>query len=457
MLRNFQPQKTTENSLMIGKAAPKGHWLFGHLQFAQDPLGFFNYCAREYGDIIPLRLGLTPVLLLNHPNCIEEALSPQNNMFMRKGPFFPKSSRVLLGNGLLVSDGKFHQQQRKLAQPAFHKQMIASYGEVMVAQTKHVIAAWQDGQKRDIHQEFVGITMSIIARTMLGTELDAAVANNVNAVLDTAMNCFRDIINALFLVPIWLPTPSNLRFHRGLKQLDQIAYDIINQRCTSEENYGTFLDLLLYAHKEGSQITLQQLRDEVLNIFVSGYETTANALTWTSFLLSQNPLVEAKLIEELQTVLRGRTPTVADLPQLHYTEAIVLEALRLYPPIWLVEREALEDMEIAGYPVPKGTAIFSSPWSIHRNPDFFPEPEKFNPSRWENGLAKRLPLGAYFPFGLGTRSCIGKDFAMMELVLLIATIFQNFQLKLVPGHPVEIVPSVTLRPKHGMKMLLTRR
>lgn len=455
MFRNFQ--STTENSLITDKSPPRERWFFGHLlQAVRDPLGFFNY-AREYGDIVPSRVGWTRVLLLNHPNYIEEVFSQQNRVFMRKGHFLCNNSKLLLGNGLFLSEGKFYHHQRKLAQPAFHKQMIASYGEVMVEETNHVIATWLDGQERDVYKEFISITMSIIGKTMLDNELDAVAANNVTAALDATMNRFVNRMNALFLVPNWLLTPSHLRFRKAVKQLDQIVYDIINQHSTSEENQGTFLDLLLYAQKEGSQITLQQLRDEVINIFLAGHETTAIALTWISFLLSQHPLVEAKLIEELQTVLSGRTPTVADLPQLRYTETIALEALRLYPPVWLLERVALEDTEIAGYPVPKGTWVFASQWSAHRNPDFFPEPEKFNPSRWEDGLAKRLPLGAYFPFGLGGRSCIGKDFGMMELVLLIATIFQNFQLKLVPGHPVEILPSLTLRPKHGMKMLLTRR
>ncbi|WP_414582913.1 cytochrome P450 [Scytonema sp. PCC 10023] len=455
MFRNFQ--NITENLLIADTSPPKGHWLFNHLlQVVRDPLSFFNY-AREYGDIVPSRLWWTPVLLLNNPNYIEEVFSQQNRVFMRKGPIFRNNSKLLLGNGLFLSEGKFYHQQRKLAQPAFHKQMIASYGEVMVEETNHVIANWQDGQECDVYQEFVSITMSIIAKTMLGTELDAVAANNVTIALDATANRLVNRRNALFLVPNWLPTPSHLRFRRAVKQLDQIVYNIINQHSTSEENQGTFLDLVLYAQKEGSQITLQQLRDEVINIFLAGHETTAIALTWISFVLSQHPLVEAKLIEELQTVLSRRTPTVADLPQLRYTEAIALETLRLYPPVWLLERMALEDTEIAGYPVSKGTLVFASTWAAHRNPDFFPEPEKFNPSRWENGLAKRLPLGAYFPFSLGARTCLGKDFGMMELVLLIATIFQNFQLRLVPGHPVEILPSLTLRPKHGMKMLLTRR
>ncbi len=430
----------------------------GHiLQAIVDPLNFFNE-AREYGDILPSRFGFTPVLVLNNPNYIEEVFCHQNRVFMRKGHFLRNNAKLLLGNGLFLSEGKFYHHQRKLAQPAFHRQMIAFYREVMVAETKRVIDTWQDGQKRDVYQEFVGITMSIIGECMLGDELDAVAASKVTAALDATMNRLVNRRNALFLLPNWLPTPSHLRFRKAVQQLDEIVYDIIARRDTSKQDRGNFLDLLLYAQqKEGSKITLQQLRDEVINIFLAGHETTAISLTWISFLLSQHPLVEAKLIKELQTVLSGKAPTVEDLPQLSYTEAIALEALRLYPPVWFSERVALENTEIAGYSVSKGTWVYASQWSVHRNPDFFPDPEKFNPSRWEDGLAKQLPLGAYFPFSLGTRTCIGKDFAMMELVLLIATIFQNFQLKLVAGYPVEILPSLTLRPKYGMKMLIKKR
>ena len=456
-MNNFFMIKLSENLVNTDTPALKRHWLFSHLlQAVQNPLDFFNY-ARESGtDIIPSRVGWTRVLIINHPNYIEEVFSQQNRVFMKKGHFLRNNSKLLLGNGLFLSEGILYHQQRKSVQPAFHKQMITSYGEEMVEQTNRVMTTWQDGQERDVYQDFVAITRSIIAKTMLGVELDSVAANIVSAALDASMTHLVNRRNALFLVPNWLPTPSYLRFRKAVKQLDQIIYDIVYQHSI-DENQGTFLDLLLYAQKEGSQITLQLLRDEVINIFLAGHETTALALTWVSYLLSQHPLIEAKLIEELQTVLGTRTPTVADLPQLRYTEAIALETLRLYPPVWLMERIALNNTEIGGYSVAKGTWVFASQWSAHRNPEFFPEPEKFNPSRWENNLIKQLPLGAYFPFSLGYRSCIGKDFGMMELILLIAKIFQNFQLKLVPKHPVEILPSLTLRPKYGMRMLLKRR
>lgn len=442
---------------MKDQSVPKGHWLLGHWwQMVQDPLKFFSDCAAEYGDIVPLRLGPRQILFLNHPDCIEEAFSRQNRVFGRKSPSFRKTSQLLLGNGLFLSEGRFYHRQRELVQPAFHQQMINSYAEVIVAETNRAIARWQDGQERDVYQDFVSITRSIIAKTMLGTSLEAEEGDKVTVALDALMDHFQVNLNTLLLVPDWLPTPENLHFRNAVKQLEQVVYDTIAHRSQNEEKQNNFLDLLLFA-REKESLSLQQLRDEVINIFLAGHETSAIALTWIVFLLERHPLVESKLVEELQTLLGGSIPSVDDLPKLHYTEAFALEALRLYPPVGMMGREALKTTEIAGYPVPKGTIVLACQWTAHRNPTYFPEPEKFNPSRWEDGLAKRLPLGAYFPFSLGARSCIGKAFGMMEIILVLATIIQKFQFKLAPGHPVEISPRLTLRPKYGMKMLVTRR
>jgi cytochrome P450 len=442
---------------MKDQSAPKGHWLLGHWwPMSQDPLNFFSTCAAKYGDIVPLRLGPRRVLFLNHPDCIEKAFSHQNRVFARKSPSFRKTSRLLLGNGLFLSEGKFYQRQRELVQPAFHQQMLNAYSEVMVAEANCAIAQWQDGQQRDVYQDFVNITRSIIAKTMLGTGLEAEKGDQVTIALDALMNHFQTNLKTLLLVPDWLPTPENLHFRNTVKQLEQVVYSTIAHRAQNEETQNNFLDLLLLAQQKGD-LSPQQLRDEVINIFLAGHETTAIALTWIAFLLERHPLVESKLVEELQTSLGGRMPTAYDLPNLRYTEAFALEALRLYPPVGIMGREALENTQIAGYPVPKGTIVLACQWTAHRNPTYFPEPERFNPSRWENGLAKRLPPGTYFPFSLGARSCLGKAFGMMELILVLATVVQKFQFKLAPEHPVEISPRLTLRPKYGMKMRVMRR
>jgi cytochrome P450 len=439
-------------------SAPRANWLFGHLfQFAQDPLAFLDHCARNYGDIVPLQLGPDHWVLLNHPDCIEEAFVRQNRVFMRKGRLFRQATKPLLGNGLFMSEGKFYQRQRELVQPAFHKQMITTYAEVMATETNTTISQWQNHQNRDVYQDYVDITRSIISKTMLGVGLDAEAAAAVTRALDVTIQHFKAHIDHPLHIPDWFPTPHNLRLHGALRQLDQVIEQILEQRRSSREDQANFLDLLLQAQAEGEGMTQQQLRDETINIFLAGHETTAIALTWTSWLLAQHPTVEAQLVEELQTVLQGRTPTLADLPQLRYTEAVVLETLRLYPPVWALGRVALEDTEVAGYMIPKGTNVLASQWSAHRNPQYFPEPEVFNPSRWMNNLAKEVPLGAYFPFSLGGRICLGKAFGMMELVLLLATIAQKFQLTLAPNCRVELLPSLTLRPKYGMQMIVTSR
>lgn len=441
---------------MKDQSAPKGHWLLGHWwQILQDPLVFFSNCAAEYGAIVPLRLGPRQILFLNHPDCIEEAFSRQNRVFVRKSPSFRKASKLLLGNGLFLSEGKFYHRQRELVQPAFHQQIVNSYGEVMIAETNATTSHWQDGQ-RDVYEDFVRITRSIIAKTMLGTSLEDREGDKISAALDALMNHFQANLQTLLLIPDWFPTPENLRFRSAVKQLEQVVYNMIARRSQDEEHQITFLDLLLLAQAKGS-LPPQQLRDEVINIFLAGHETTAIALTWLVFVLEQHPLVESKLVEEVQSLLGDRAVTVNDLPKLPYTEAVVLEALRLYPPVGMMGREALKTTEIAGYPVPKGTIAIACQWTAHRDPAYFPDPEKFDPDRWGDGLVKRLPVSAYFPFSLGARSCIGKSFGMMELILVLATIIQKFQFKLAPGHPVEVSPRLTLRPKYGMKMLVTRR
>lgn len=438
--------------------APRGNWLLGHsIPYTRDPLGFLNHCAREYGGIVPLRLAGTPVLFINHPDCVEEVFSHQNRAFMRKGTGFQMVAKPFLGNGLFLSEGKLYQQQRTLVQPAFHRQMLTAYGEIMVYETQTIMDAWQAGEVRDIYQDYVNITRTIVAKTMFGIRLEAEVVDAVTEALNQVMNRFKNLNEHLLFTPSWLPTPNNLSFNRAINRLDQTIYKLLQQYQSQTEGEPNFLDMLLQAQDTEEPITLQKVRDEVVNIFLAGYETTAIALTWLSWILSQHPHVEAKLFEELQTILQGRTPTVADIPQLLYTEAVVLETLRLYPPVWALVRVAVEETTILGYPVPKGMNVMACQWTAHRNPQFFPEPETFNPDRWTNGLAKQLPMGAYFPFSLGGRVCLGKAFGMMELVLVLATITQKFQFKSASARRVEFFLSITLRPKEGIKLAQIRR
>jgi cytochrome P450 len=358
---------------------------------------------------------------------------------------------------LLTSEGEFWQRQRRLVQPAFHQERIVAYAQVMVAYANQLLGQWQDGEIRDVHQDMMSLTSQIASKTLFDVDITEE-TEGVQAALNAVMD-FNAQLSNQYLVPGWMPTPSNLRYQRAIQQLDAIIYRIIEQRRASGKDTGDLLSMLLQIRDEsdGTQMTNRQVRDEAMTLFLAGHETTANALTWLWFLLSQHPQVEAKLQEELKTVLGSRTPTVADIRQLRYTEGVVLEAMRLYPPVWGMSRVALQDCVLGEYNVKAGTTVFLSQWAMHRDPRFYENPEVFHPDRWADNLLKKLPTFAYFPFGGGQHICIGKAFAMMEAVLLVATIAQKFRLTLQADHPVTPQPSLSLRPKYGMKMLLSCR
>jgi cytochrome P450 len=437
--------------------SPKSNSLNGHLSdFSQDPLGFLTKCAHEYGDVVYLRFGPFPAYLVSHPDQIEYVLANTNRQFT-KNRGLRTSNRLLLGDGLLASEGNFWRRQRRLVQPAFHHQRIAAYGDAMVAYTRRMLATWQDGEIRELHQEMMQLTLAITAKTIFDVDVEGE-DKELGTALSAAMEYFNIRNSNLLLLSESISAEDHLRFQQGIRQLDETIYSIIRQRRSSGEAPGDLLSMLLQAQDEdGNCMTDQEVRDELMTMVVGGYETTANTLVWVWMLLSQHPEVEAKLLEELQEVLGDRTATAADLPRLRYTESAVTESMRLYPPVWIMGREVVQDCEIGGYALPVGTTVFMSQWVTHRDIRFFDDPEAFNPDRWADGLAKRLPSCAYFPFGGRPRACIGKPLVMMEAVLVLATIVQNFQLRLVPGHPVTPWPPFTLRPKHGMKMLLTKR
>ncbi|MCA1992973.1 MAG: cytochrome P450 [Coleofasciculus sp. S288] len=329
----------------------------------------------------------------------------------------------------------------------------------MIACTNRMLSRWQTGEVRDVHEDMMRLTLEIVAKTLFDTDI-ADKSEEVGGYLALGIKFydqwFRNL--ALTLLPESAPIPHHLRSRRVIQRLDAIVYDIIRRRKDSGEEKGDLLSMMLEAkYEDGTPISDQQVRDEVMTLFIAGHDTTALALTWTWYLLSQHPEVEAKLVEELQTVLEGREPTFADLPRLRYTDMVVREALRLYPPVWGMARVANTDCEIGGYPIESGNIIILSQWVMHRDSRYFDSPDTFNPNRWADGLAQRLPTYAYFPFGGGPRVCIGKSFAQMEAVLLLATITQKFHLSLVPGQDLTPWPAFTLRPKHGIKMVLNEQ
>lgn len=443
------------DTVLLPPSPPNKRPILGHLlEYNRDPMGFLQGCAQTLGDVVTLQFGKRSFYLVSHPNDIEEVLVTRSREFIKSRAV--KGHRILLGSGLLLSEGEFWQRQRRLAQPAFHRERIMGYGSTMVAHTHQMLSTWQDGEIRDIHQDMMELTLAIVVKLLFDVEM-AGQMKDVGKCLAAAMDLFSDRINTMF-VPTWLPTPKKQRFYKAVARLDEIVYDIIQQHRSSGTDRGDLLSMLLQSTDEtdGSQMTDRQLRDEIMTLFIAGHETTANALTWTFMLLAQHPEVTQKLATEWQTVLNGRDPTVQDLPQLRYTEHVVLESMRLYPPAWLIARQSVEDTHIGKYFLPAGTVVLISQWLVQRDARFFDSPDAFQPDRWENDLAKRLPAYAYFPFGGGARVCIGKAFALMEAVLLLTTIGQNYRLSLLPDRPVRFDPSLTLRPKDGLRMQLQR-
>ncbi len=435
---------------------PRGNFLTGNLfQFRRDPLGFLTMCARNYGPIVRLRFTRTTSYLINEPDYIKDVLTTNQRNFV-KGKSLRAHKRVF-GDGLLTSDGDSWMYQRRLAQPAFHRKRIAEYGDVMVSYTERMLSTWQESEIRDIHEDMNDLALAIVGKTLFNADVSGE-ANALGTAPKTVIKQFASRRGPSGLIPEAMPTPANLRYKRAVRNLDKIIYRLIRDRRASGEDTGDLLSMLLHARDEdGSQMTDKQLRDETMTLLIAGYDTTALALSWALYLLSQHPQMENMLLEELETVLGTRAPNLDDLPKLSYTEMVIKEAMRLYPPAWMISREALVDCNIGGYHVPSGTKLLMSQWVTHRDPRFFPNPEEFIPDRWADDLVKQLPVYAYFPFGGGPRICIGNTLAMMETVLILATIVQKFRLTLVPGFSVIPWTSVTLRPKGGIKMVPTRR
>ena len=437
---------------------PKGHTLLGSLRdFNHDQLGFYARCARDYGDVVPVRLGPFPGLLIYHPDAIEEVLVVRNRDFIKSRGV--RLMRAFLGDGLFTAEGDLWLRQRRLMQPAFHRQRVAVYGETMAAYAARWAADWHDGAVLDVHEEMMAVTRAIVAKTLF----DADVSEEARAIGDASeivMEYFGKRLGSLLaLLPLWLPTSANLRLWGAVRRLDQVVYRMIADRRRSPEDRGDLLSILVQAQDadDGSRMTDRQVREEVMTLFLAGHETTAVALSWTWYLLAQDPEVDARLADELRAALGGRPPAVADLPALRYTEMVVMESMRLYPPAYGIGREAARATEVAGHPVPVGGIVIMPTWVVHRDARWFDEPEAFRPERWAHDALRHLPRFAYFPFGGGPRQCIGNTFATMEATLILAAIAQRFHLALMPGQRVTATPYITLRPEPGIRMRLERR
>lgn len=435
---------------------PPGHFLLGNLrEFRRDVLGLVVGAAAEYGDIVRCRLGPQVVHLINHPDPIEQILQ-------KRAANYDKHTRSsaaihsISGDSLLTCNGEFWKRQRRMDAPAFHHRQIAGFADKMTAATASMVDRWRAGPPTlDIASEMARLTYSIVGQTLFSfnTGEDAeTVEKAMRVILPHVFVRLGNLINS----PTWLPTPANRRFSRSLADVDRVVYRIIDQHRQAEESGRPNNDLLgmlmSVRDGEGTGLDDRQLRNETITFLLAGHETTANALTWIFHLISRHPEIEQLLLEEISTALGGRTPVLQDLPQLCYTKAVIQESMRLYPPIWIIERRVIEDDSIGGYTLPAGSAVVISPYALHRHPAFWREPEKFDPSRFLTGTPE-----AYIPFGAGPRFCIGNEFAMMEAQLITVMILQAFHLATVPGHLVEPQPDITLRPKHGMKMTLHPR
>ncbi|HEV2381964.1 MAG TPA: cytochrome P450 [Terriglobia bacterium] len=432
---------------------PKGHFLLGVLpEIREEDVKFATRIAREYGDIVYMRVVNIPTYLISHPRYIEEILVTNYRNFIKA--VYLRESRRLFGDGLLTSEGDLWVRERRMGQRAFRHEHIDTYAEMIVGCTEHLLEGWQDGQVRDVNQEMMRLTLEIIARVLFGRDIGGEI-EEAEAAISVYLDQFADRFG-MYAVPEWIPTPGNVRYRRAMRKLDGIIYGAIREgRQSSNGGEKSLLSALLQAQKTyGFEMSDRQLRDEMATLFFTGHETTGLALTWTLFLLGENPEAEAHLLQQLDEVLEDRPATLADLRRLPYLDWVIKESLRLYPPAYGVVREALKDCVIGGYTIPKGATVAMFQWVVHRDPRFFDDPEVFRPERWADGLAERLPKFAYFPFGGGPRICIGREFALLETALVLATVMRRFRFRTVPGHRTWPLPSLTLRPEYGIKMSL---
>ena len=432
--------------------------MVGHLPaFRAHPIQFLMKMAREYGDLPYFRLGPQHVYLVNHPDLVREILVTNQANFTKSRAL--QRARILLGEGLLTSEGQFHLRQRRLVQPAFHRDRLAAYAAVMSEYGARMRDRWTAGSTVDVAEQMMRLTLAVVGKTLFSADVEAE-ASEIGEALTSVLKMFRTLMMPFSEYLEKLPLPSVRRFEKARARLDQTIYGLIRERRASGRDTGDLLSMLLLAQDEeadGSGMTDKQVRDEALTLFLAGHETTANALTWTWYLLSQNPECERRLHKEIDSVLEGRLPGFSDVPQLRYTEMVFAEAMRLYPPAWAIGRMSKGPFELGGVKIGTKSICIVSPYVTQRDPRWFPYPERFDPDRWLPEARESRPKFSYFPFGGGARVCIGERFAWMEGVLMIAAIAQKWKLKLAADQKVEPLPLITLRTKHGMRMIVERR
>ena len=435
---------------------PKGTLLGGNVrQFRAALLNFLIETAREYGPLASFRIGPRRVFLASGPDLIEQVLVTDAKHYIKH--FGARAFKPVLGNGLVTSEGAFWHRQRKLIQPAFLKIRVQSYAQIMAELTDQMLDSWSPGKSVQIDYEFEALTSKIALKTLFDLE-DSGDRQRFSGTLKLAFELMNVRLRRIFKLPLWVPTPANLRLRGAVGELDRTVEGFIASGRSRRDIGDDLLSRLLVAqHEDGTRMSDLQLRDEAMTLYLAGHETTALTLAWSWYLLSQNPNVENKLVSEWQHVLAGATPTADQLHRLPYTAAVIAESMRLYPPVYVIGREATDDLELGGYRVKRGYTVLMSQWVNHRDPRYFPEPEEFRPERWENGLAKRIPKFAYYPFGGGQRLCVGSSFALMEAAIILAAVGQRYRFTLDPDAVIGIKPQITLLPANGIPATLERR
>ena len=421
----------------------------------QDPIGRLTDWVDQYGDVMHYMSGNRHQYVVANPEMVREILVRQAGNFPKGADYSSEETGLarFMGQGLVTSNGDFWKRQRRLVAPSFHTRRVTAYADTMVTYAQERMSRWRDGATMDVDEEMMQLTLLIVSRTLF----DADASTTVNRV-KSAVDVVQKASNTAILLPNWIPTPLRVRSKRAKATLDDIVYGFIDERRASGEDHGDLLSmLLLFEDEDGESMSDKQVRDEAVTLFLAGHETTANTLNWTFWLLAQYPEVEAKLHAELDDVLGGAAPTLADLKRLPYTDMVIKEAMRLMPPVWSIGRMCSEDTEVAGYPFPARSYVQISIFHLHRNPDIWAQPNDFLPERWGDGSTDDLHRYAYLPFGGGPRICIGNSFAIMEANLLLATIAGRWRLRLAPGANVVPYALITMFPRYGLPMTFHAR
>lgn len=447
------PVTITRSGLPPG---PKGTLIAGNLRQAEPGrLDFFLELAREYGPLASFRLGRRRLFLVSAPDLIEQVLVTDAKHYIKY--FGARTFKPVLGNGLVTSEGEFWLRQRRLTQPAFLKDRVITYASAMAELTDRMLSHWTPGESVDVEIEFSKLTSAIALKSLFDLD-DSGDRERLNDSMRVAFDLMTARLNGLFQLPIWLPTPANFRLRRAIADLNRVVDGYIAAGRSRPQPGNDLLSTLIAAQDEdGTYMSERQLRDEAMTLYLAGHSTTALTLAWSWYLLSQHPNVEAKLVSEWRRVLNDRAPTAEDLHNLPYTAAVIAESMRIYPPVYVIGREATTDLELGGYRVKRGYSVLCSQWVNHRDPKYFPDPEQFRPERWENGLAARIPKYAYYPFGGGQRICVGNNFALMEAAVILPAVGQRYRFTLDSDAVIDVKPQITLLPANGIPATLQLR